>query len=78
MVHTIIPDKTTALMAAQAIKAALFSRARTGKGQHAKLAMLDAMVAYLWPEGMTGLTFVGREVHASRARLARTPPLPRQ
>jgi len=70
MVRTIIPDKTTALTAAQAITAALFSRERTGKGQHVKLAMLDAMVAYLWPEGMTGLTFVGREVHASRAQLA--------
>ena len=70
MVRTIIPDKTTALTAAQAITAALFSRERTGRGQHVKLAMLDAMVAYLWPEGMTGLTFVGREVHASRAQLA--------
>ncbi len=32
--------------------------------------MLDAMVAYLWPEGMTSLTFVGREVQASRAQIA--------
>ena len=32
--------------------------------------MLDAMVAYLWPEGMTGYTFVGREVQASRAQIA--------
>jgi crotonobetainyl-CoA:carnitine CoA-transferase CaiB-like acyl-CoA transferase len=70
MVRTIIPDKTTALTAAQAITAALFARERTGKGQHVKLAMLDAMVAYLWPEGMTGLTFVGREVNAARAQIA--------
>ena len=70
MVRTIIPDKTTALTAAQAITAALFARERTGAGQHVKLAMLDAMVAYLWPEGMTGLTFVGREVNASRAQIA--------
>ena len=70
MVRTIIPDKTTALTAAQAITAALFARERTGKGQHIKIAMLDAMVAYLWPEGMTSLTFVGREVHASRAQIA--------
>jgi crotonobetainyl-CoA:carnitine CoA-transferase CaiB-like acyl-CoA transferase len=70
MVRTIIPDKTTALTAAQAITAALFARQRSGKGQHVKISMLDAMVAYLWPEGMTGYTFVGREVAASRAQIA--------
>jgi crotonobetainyl-CoA:carnitine CoA-transferase CaiB-like acyl-CoA transferase len=70
MVRTIIPDKTTALAAAQAITAALFARERSGEGQHVRLAMLDTMVAYLWPEGMTGFTFVGREVEASRAQLA--------
>lgn len=61
MIRTIIPDKTTAVTAAQAITAALFARERTGEGQHVKLSMLDTMVAYLWPEGMAGLTFVGRE-----------------
>jgi len=70
MVRTIVPDKTTALTAAQAITAALFARERTGVGQHVRLAMLDAMVAYLWPEGMTGLTFIGREVGAVRSQLA--------
>ncbi|MEQ8484182.1 MAG: CoA transferase [Pseudomonadales bacterium] len=70
MVRTIVPDKTTAVTAAQAITAALFCRERTGEGQHVKLAMLDTMIAYLWPEGMTGYTFVGREVTASRAQLA--------
>lgn len=70
MVRTIIPDKTTALAAAQAITAALFARERTGEGQHVRLAMLDAMIAYLWPEGLAGYTFVGREVRDSRAQLA--------
>jgi crotonobetainyl-CoA:carnitine CoA-transferase CaiB-like acyl-CoA transferase len=70
MVRTIIPDKTTAVTAAQAITAALFARERTGQGQHVRLAMLDVMVAYLWAEGMTGYTFVGGEVSASRAQLA--------
>src|ERR1700722_8269971 len=50
MVRTIIADNTTALTAAQAITAALFARTRTGQGQHVRLAMLDAMVAFLWPE----------------------------
>lgn len=70
MVRTIIPDKTTAVTAAQAITAALFARERTGAGQHVRLAMLDVMVAYLWAEGMTGFTFVGGEVKASRAQIA--------
>jgi crotonobetainyl-CoA:carnitine CoA-transferase CaiB-like acyl-CoA transferase len=70
MVRTIIPDKTTAVTAAQAITAALFARERTRRGQHVRLAMLDVMVAFLWPEGMTGLTFVGGEVRASRAQIA--------
>ena len=70
MIRTIVPDKLTAVTAAQAITAALFARERSGRGQHVRLAMLDAMVAFLWPEGMTGYTFVGREVSASRAQFA--------
>lgn len=61
MVRTIIADKTTALTAAQAITAALFARERSGHGQHLRIAMLDAMIAYLWPEAMPSLTFVGEE-----------------
>ena len=70
MVRTIIPDKTTALAAAQAVSAALFARERTGKGQHISIAMLDAMIAYLWPEGLVGHTLVGQEAHGSRAQFA--------
>jgi crotonobetainyl-CoA:carnitine CoA-transferase CaiB-like acyl-CoA transferase len=70
MIRTIIPDKTTAVTAAQAITAALFARERGQGGQHVKLAMLDTMVAYLWPEGMAGYTFIGREVKAARAQFA--------
>lgn len=61
MVRTIIADKTTALTAAQAITAALFARERSGQGQHVRIAMLDAMIAYLWPEAMPSLTFIGEE-----------------
>ncbi len=61
MVRTIIADNTTALTAAQAITAALFARERSGQGQHVRIAMLDAMIAYLWPEAMPSLTFVGDE-----------------
>ena len=61
MVRTIIPDKTTAVAAAQAITAALFARTQTGEGQHVRLAMLDTMVAYLWPEAISSLSYVGSE-----------------
>ena len=58
MMRLVIPDKVTALTAAQAITAALLARERTGKGQHVRLAMLDAVVSFLWPEGMAAHTFV--------------------
>jgi crotonobetainyl-CoA:carnitine CoA-transferase CaiB-like acyl-CoA transferase len=61
MVRTIIADYTTALTVAQAISSALFARERTGEGQHVRIAMLDAMISYLWPEAMPSLTFVGDE-----------------
>ncbi len=61
MIRTIIPDKTTSVTAAQAITAALFFREKTKKGQHVRLAMLDTMIAYLWPEAMSVLSFVGSE-----------------
>jgi crotonobetainyl-CoA:carnitine CoA-transferase CaiB-like acyl-CoA transferase len=61
MIRTIVADKTTAIFAAQAITAALYARERTGEGQHIRLAMLDTMLSYLWPEAMTQYTVVGRE-----------------
>jgi len=61
MIRTIVADETTAIFAAQAVTAALFARERTGEGQHIRLAMLDTMIAYLWPEAMTQYTVVGRE-----------------
>jgi crotonobetainyl-CoA:carnitine CoA-transferase CaiB-like acyl-CoA transferase len=65
MIRTIVADKTTAIFAAQAVTAALFARERTGEGQHVRLAMLDTMIAYLWPEAMTQYTVVGREATTS-------------
>ena len=59
LVRTILPDKLTGIVAAQAITAALFARARTGKGQHVRLSMLDAVVAFLWASDMGSQTFVG-------------------
>jgi crotonobetainyl-CoA:carnitine CoA-transferase CaiB-like acyl-CoA transferase len=67
LVRTIVPDKTTALTAAQAVTAALLARARTGEGQHVRLSMLDSVLAFLWSSDMGGQTYVGREVDAQRA-----------
>jgi crotonobetainyl-CoA:carnitine CoA-transferase CaiB-like acyl-CoA transferase len=70
MVRTIVPDKLTAMTASQAITAALFARERSGKGQHIRLSMLDAMISFLWAEGLVHLTFPGGEKFASRSQLA--------
>lgn len=59
MVRVIVPDKLTAMTAAQAICAALLARERTGRGQHVRLSMLDAMVSFLWPEGFVRHTLLG-------------------
>lgn len=67
LVRTILPDKLTGVKAAQAITAALLSRARTGQGQHVRLSMLDAVIAFLWSSDMGGQTFIGKEVSAQRA-----------
>ncbi len=61
LVRTIIPDKMTAIMASQAITAALLARERTGQGQHVRLSMLEAVVAFLWASDMGSQTFVGNE-----------------
>lgn len=47
-----VSDKVTALTAAQAITAALFARCRSGVGSRVEVAMLDATVAFQWPDAM--------------------------
>ena len=61
LVRTIIPDKMTAITASQAITAALLARERTGQGQHIRLSMLEAVIAFLWASDMGSQTFVGGE-----------------
>ncbi len=61
MFRVIIADKVASLTVAQAVSSALFHRERSGEGQHIKLSMLDAMLAFLWPEGMGGLTYANAE-----------------
>jgi crotonobetainyl-CoA:carnitine CoA-transferase CaiB-like acyl-CoA transferase len=61
-VRHVICDKASAYTAAQAITAALFARARGAGGQHVRVAMLDAALAFFWPDGMMAHTLLGEGV----------------
>jgi len=61
LVRTLVADKVTAVTMAQAITAALFHRERTGEAQRVDVAMLDAAMAFNWPEGMYNHSFVDPE-----------------
>ena len=67
LVRTILPDKVTALTAAQAVTAALLHRAATGEGQHVRVSMLDSVVAFLWNSDMGSQTFVDAPTSIQRA-----------
>jgi crotonobetainyl-CoA:carnitine CoA-transferase CaiB-like acyl-CoA transferase len=58
MIRQVVCDKATALTAAQAITAALLARERGAGGQHLRLAMIDAAVAFFWPDGMMNHTWL--------------------
>ena len=59
LVRNIVCDKATAYTAAQAITAALFARERGAGGQHIRVPMIDAGLAFFWPDGMMEHTMVG-------------------
>jgi len=67
LVRTILPDKLTAITASQAITAALLVREKTGEGQHVKLSMLDAVIAFMWNSDMGSQTFIGGELPQQEA-----------
>jgi len=67
LIRTILPDKLTAVTAAQAITAALLHKARTGEGQHVRLSMLDSVLAFLWASDMASQTYVGDEFPQEKA-----------
>ncbi len=58
LLSTNVCDKLTALTAAQAICAALFARERSGQGQHVRLSMIDAAIAFQWPDAMYNHVFL--------------------
>ncbi len=57
-VRNIVCDKSTALTTAQTITAALFARERGAGGQHLKISMLHASIAFLWPDAMQNYTWL--------------------
>ncbi|WP_423822992.1 CoA transferase [Salinisphaera sp. SPP-AMP-43] len=67
LVRTIVPDKLTGYVAAQAITAALLARERGAPGQHVRVSMLDAVIDFLWHSDMNSQTFVGDEMPQSAA-----------
>ncbi|HPG26322.1 MAG: CoA transferase [Spirochaetaceae bacterium] len=62
LVRNAVVDKATAYALAQAITAALFARERGAPGQHVRLNMLDAGLAFFWPDGMLRHSLVGDDV----------------
>lgn len=67
LVRTIVPDKLTGYIAAQAITAALLARANGAPGQHVRVSMLDAVIDFLWHSDMNSQTFVGDEFDQAKA-----------
>jgi crotonobetainyl-CoA:carnitine CoA-transferase CaiB-like acyl-CoA transferase len=67
LIRTVLPDKLTAVTAAQAITAALVARSRTGEGQHVRLSMLDAVLAFLWASDMGAQTYADKTVSPQAA-----------
>ncbi len=68
LVRTIIPDKLTGIVAAQAITAALFNRERTGEGQAIHVSMLDSVIAFLWGSDMETQTMVDHQIRQQHAQ----------
>jgi crotonobetainyl-CoA:carnitine CoA-transferase CaiB-like acyl-CoA transferase len=62
LVRNVIADKASAYTAAQAITAALFARERGAGGQHIEIPMIDASLAFFWPDGMMAHTMLGENI----------------
>jgi crotonobetainyl-CoA:carnitine CoA-transferase CaiB-like acyl-CoA transferase len=55
---TALCDKLTALNASQAVVAALYAREKDGQGRRIDLSMLDATLAFQWPDTMYNHVFM--------------------
>ncbi len=68
-VPSLIADKTTGLVLANAVLAALFERSRSGLGQVVEVPMFETMVAFTLAEHLGGLSFEPATAPAGYARL---------
>ncbi len=68
-VPSLIADKTTGLMLANAVLAALFERTHSGRGQFVEVPMFETMVAFMLTEHLGGLSFEPALGGAGYARL---------
>ena len=66
--RTLVCDKVTSYTVAQAITAALFARERGRGGQHIEVSMLDAAIAFMWPDSAMDAALLDDDV-------ARTPTI---
>lgn len=67
LVRNIVSDKSSAYTMAQAITAALFARERGAGGQSIHVPMIDASLAFFWPDGMMKHTLIGDDVELPAA-----------
>ncbi len=72
--YQIFSDKLTAVTASQALTAALFARERGHGGQHVRLAMVDAMVSFMWAD-LAGTAAFLEEGAQEGMQVARGVPL---
>ena len=66
--RTLVCDKVTSYTVAQAVTAALFARERGRGGQHVQVSMLDAAIAFMWPDSAMDAALLDDDV-------ARTPTI---
>ena len=62
LVRNIVADKVSSYTLAQAITSALLARERGAGGQHLHIPMIDATLAFFWPDGMMHKTMTGEGV----------------
>ncbi len=72
LVRSLVCDKATALTAAQAVTAALFARERGAGGQHLVVPMLDASLAFFFPDGYMAAALMDDERMDERTLMSRT------
>ena len=66
---TILCDKTSGLVAAQAILAALYSREKSGRGQFIEIPMFETMVSFIMVEHLHGMGFDPPQGEAGYSRV---------